>query len=111
MTATQQQEKTEQTSWSSLVRNGGYLTPVQRQAFENAIALVNERLQTTLDKPGNRVNGQFSLNNYIDSLESDFKRDAGADELRGDASLTAFWIVRLLADRLLEAAGARPVVH
>ncbi|GFM53284.1 HrpW-specific chaperone [Pseudomonas capsici] len=109
MTAVQQ--KPEEVSWSSLVRNGGYLTPAQRQAFENAIALVNERLQSTLDKPGNRVNGQFSLNNYIDSLESEFKRDAGTDELRGDASLTAFWIVRLLADRLLEAAGARPVVH
>ncbi|AHF67047.1 hypothetical protein [Pseudomonas cichorii] len=109
MTATEQ--KPEEVSWSSLVRKGGYLTPDQRQAFENAIALVNERLQATLDKPGNRVNGQFSLNNYIDSLESDFKRDAGADELRGDASLTAFWIVRLLADRLLEAAGAKPVVH
>ncbi|OEC35426.1 hypothetical protein SAMN05216600_105145 [Pseudomonas cuatrocienegasensis] len=109
MTATP--HKPEDFSWAALVRKGGYLTPEQRQAFENAIALVNERLQTTLDKPGNRVNGLFSLNNYIDSLESQFKRDAGADELRGDASLTAFWIVRLLADRLLEAAGARPVMH
>lgn len=101
----------EERSWAALVRAGGYLSPAQRQAFEKAIALVTDRMRDTLEKPATQVGDRFSLDHYVDSLEPGFKRDAGQGELQGDAALTAFWIVRLMADRLLEAAGGKPNVH
>ncbi|MCO8161127.1 HrpW-specific chaperone [Pseudomonas sp. 21LCFQ02] len=107
MTPAQPRELSTPNSWAALVRGGGYVTAHQRQALENAIGLVSQRLQAALDRPGQRASERFDLDHYIDSLEPDFKRSAGTDPLRGDASLTAFWIVRLLTDRLLEASAKR----
>ncbi|QXI31256.1 HrpW-specific chaperone [Pseudomonas vanderleydeniana] len=95
------------TSWKSLVQGDGYLDARQRQAFEQAIGLVSRCLHTTLDKPAPRSSERFSLRRYVDGLEGDFRRDAGADPLMGDAALTASWIVQLLAEQLQEAAGSR----
>ena len=44
-------------------------------------------------------------------IDADQLRTVWTGELQGDAALTAFWIVRVMADRLLEAAGGKPNVH
>lgn len=94
-------------SWRGLVRGDGYLDARQRQAFEQAIGMVSRCLGQTLDKPAVRSSEHFNLGHYVDSLEGDFRRDAGGDPVMGDAALTASWIVQLLAERLREAAGSR----
>ncbi|MBT2298547.1 HrpW-specific chaperone [Pseudomonas fluorescens] len=92
-------------SWKGLVRGDGYLSAEQRLAYERAIDLVTESLRDTLEQPASVVHGRFNLSAYIDSLEGQFQRNAKGDEVRGDAALTAFWILRILSDRLLTAGG------
>ncbi|MFJ2536410.1 MULTISPECIES: HrpW-specific chaperone [unclassified Pseudomonas] len=93
--------------WKALVQGSGELDASQRQAFEQAIALISQRLQATLDKPAGRSAERFHLPRYIDRLERDFQADAGHDQLQQAAGLTAYWIVRLLAECLLEANERR----
>jgi hypothetical protein len=97
-------------SWKSLVQGDGYLSPEQRKAFEYAIELVLERLHATLDQP-TQDSGRFQFDRYVDGLETLFLRDANAQDLQSDAAVTAFWIVRLFADRILRAGDARPSMH
>ncbi|WLG48102.1 HrpW-specific chaperone [Pseudomonas sp. FP1742] len=97
-------------SWKSLVQGGGYLSPEQRKAFEYAIDLVLGRLHATLDQP-TQGSGHFQLDRYVDGLETLFLRDATAQDLQSDAAVTAFWIVRLFADRILRAADTSPSMH
>ncbi|MGE8187534.1 HrpW-specific chaperone [Pseudomonas sp. NPDC086278] len=92
-------------SWRSLVQGDGYLDPAQCQAFRQAIGMVSDSLHTTLGKPPERLHGRFDLAAHVDSLETDFQRNAGTDQVNAAAAVTAFWIVRIIADRLLEAAG------
>lgn len=94
-------------SWKALVNGDGYLDAAQREAFEHAIAMVGECLRRTLDKPAARIHGRFNLATYVDSLETDFQRDAGDEQVNAAAALTAFWIVRVFAERLLDAAAKR----
>lgn len=92
-------------SWKALVQGEGYLSAEQRLAYQRAIDLVTESLRDTLEQPASAVHGRFNLTAYIDSLEAQFRRHAKADEVRGDAALTAFWVLRILSDRLLKAGG------
>ncbi|WP_338802052.1 HrpW-specific chaperone [Pseudomonas sp. RSB 5.4] len=94
-------------SWKALVHGNGELDARQRQAFEQAIALVSQSLRVSLEKPAIRRSERFSLPRYIDSLEQDFQAHGATDQLQQAAALTAYWIVRLLAERLQEA-NAQP---
>ncbi|WP_260954400.1 HrpW-specific chaperone [Pseudomonas citri] len=108
--AGEQPEDQTPVSWKSLVQGDGYLSPRQRQAFEYAIDLVLERLHATLDQPV-QGNGRFQFDRYVDGLETLFLRNASAQDLQSDAAVTAFWIVRLFADRILRAGDTRPSMH
>lgn len=91
-------------NWADLVQPGGYLTPSQRQAFEQAIRLVSTRLHQVLARQDAPRHGQFDFDAFVDSLEADFLQPQPGEpsaELSSDAGQTAFWMTRLLADRLL----------
>lgn len=93
-------------SWQSLIEQGdGYLTPAQRQAFEKAITMVIERLQTTLGKPVTPAERaeQFDFQHYIAGMEERFLADASElDELQQDAALTAARVIEQIAQLIHE---------
>ncbi|QTF10754.1 DNA-binding protein [Brenneria izadpanahii] len=97
------------TRWVDVVRQGGYLTPAQRKAFERAIRLVTDNLHQVLSQTAPQRSGQFDFDAFVDSLEQDFLRCAGAQstKVRSDAAQTAFWAVRLMADHLIMAQAPR----
>ncbi|ATA24166.1 DNA-binding protein [Brenneria goodwinii] len=94
------------TRWVDVVRQGGYLTPEQRKAFERAIRLVTDNLHQVLSQTASQRSGQFDFDAFVDSLEQDFLQCADAQSTKGlhsDVAQTAFWAVRLMADHLIMA--------
>lgn len=90
--------------WADLVKQGGYLTPAQREAFEGAIRQVTKNLHQVLSQHGPQRSGRFDFDAFVDSLEQDFLRhDAHQASIgrHSDVAQTAFWVVRLMADHLI----------
>ncbi|PAU60060.1 hypothetical protein [Pseudomonas indica] len=92
-------------TWSDLLEGDGYLSPSQRDAFERAIGLVLRCLDDTLDIPVEPQYGAFHFGTFVDDLEPRFLHRPAQDELSGDAALTAYWVVRHIADGLLRGRG------
>ncbi|RLM25295.1 DNA-binding protein [Brenneria alni] len=91
--------------WADLVKQGGYLTPVQREAFERAINLVTECLHQILSQTSPQRSGQFEFDAFVDSLEQDFLHQINvqaANGLHSDVAQTAYWIARQMADQLIK---------
>lgn len=88
-------------TWSDLLQGDGYLTPTQRIAFERAIGLVMRYLGDTLNAPIEAPYGEFHFETFVDGLEPRFLRAPATDELSSDAALTAYWVIRHIADGLL----------
>ncbi|WPC73482.1 hypothetical protein [Vibrio porteresiae] len=88
-------------TWLELIEKGdGYLNPEQRKAFEQAIALVMERLTITLGRHSTPAeqNEPFDFSTYIERLEDRFLADAEQEsELQQDAALTAARVVSHIA--------------
>ncbi|MBS4431944.1 DNA-binding protein [Pectobacterium punjabense] len=92
------------TRWADIARQGGYITPVQREAFTQAIHLVRTQLNTVLNQSGTRRQGEFEFDAFVDSLEQDFLHQADIhtqNGLHSDVAQTSFWIARLIADRFI----------
>ncbi|MBJ7220879.1 MULTISPECIES: DNA-binding protein [unclassified Brenneria] len=90
--------------WADVVKQGGYLTPMQREAFERAIGLVREQLNAVLSRRSAPYRGKFAFDAFVDSLEPDFLHQAEgriANDLHSDAAQTAFWIARRVADNCI----------
>ncbi|MCA6998980.1 DNA-binding protein [Dickeya solani] len=82
------------TRWTELVDRGGYITPAQRQAFEQAIQMVTRRLNLVLSQKELPRSGQFDFDAFVDSLEADFLKsvDTSLDpEMNSDVGQTTFW--------------------
>ncbi|WP_323169455.1 DNA-binding protein [Pantoea agglomerans] len=88
------------TRWVEVVDNQQRLTPAQYQAFQQAIAQVKERLHQVLSRPTPQRQGRFELSAFVDSLHADFLH--GEQGAATDVGQTAWWIIRYLADQLLE---------
>ncbi|MCX8964079.1 DNA-binding protein [Erwinia psidii] len=93
------------TRWVDVVEHQQHLSPTQYQAFQQAIAQVKTRLHQVLARPTAQRQGQFQLDEYVDSLHSDFINSDG-DGVNHDVGHTAWWVTRYLADRLLELQQA-----
>lgn len=92
------------TRWADLARQGGYITPVQRESFTQAIHLVRTQLNTVLSQSGSLRRGEFEFDAFVDSLEQDFLHQADIhtkNGLHSDVAQTSFWIARLIADRFI----------
>jgi hypothetical protein len=91
-------------SWAALIEQGdGYLTPVQRQAFEKAIEMVTGCMQQTLGKPASLAEQAeyFDFSLYIDSMEERFLQNADSNNpLQQDVSLTAARIIQHIAQHI-----------
>lgn len=88
-------------TWSELLQGDGYLTPTQRITFERAIGMVVRRLDDTLGIPVEAQHGEFHFETFVEGLEQRFLQNSGTDELSSDATLTAYWVIRHIADGLL----------
>ncbi|UYA60541.1 putative HrpW-specific chaperone [Pectobacterium sp. F1-1] len=92
------------TRWADLARQGGYITPAQREAFTQAIHLVRAKLNTVLSQSGSLRRGEFEFDAFVDSLEQDFLHQADIhtkNGLHSDVAQTSFWVARLIADRFI----------
>ncbi|EHD21269.1 MULTISPECIES: hypothetical protein [Brenneria] len=92
------------TRWADIARQGGYITPAQREAFTQAIHLVRTQLNTVLSQSGSPRRGEFEFDTFVDSLEQDFLRKADIhteNGLHSDVAQTSFWVARLIADRFI----------
>ena len=89
-------------TWSELLQGDGYLTPAQRVAFERAIGMVIRSLDQTLGMSAEPQYAEFDFETFADGLEHRFLRGSDSDELSSDASLTAYWVIRHIADGLLK---------
>ncbi|WJV60676.1 DNA-binding protein [Pectobacteriaceae bacterium CE70] len=99
--------------WVELVHRGGYITPAQRQAFEQAIQMVSGRLNLVLSKKDQPRTGQFNFDAFVDSLENDFLKNEDNDVspgLSSDIGQTAFWVIRSIADQLITLQKQRQVL-
>nr|WP_113865233.1 DNA-binding protein [Brenneria salicis]NMN91766.1 hypothetical protein [Brenneria salicis ATCC 15712 = DSM 30166]RBP65832.1 hypothetical protein DES54_10497 [Brenneria salicis ATCC 15712 = DSM 30166]RLM31867.1 DNA-binding protein [Brenneria salicis ATCC 15712 = DSM 30166] len=97
------------TRWADLARQGGYLSPEQRQAFERAIHQVTQCLDEVLTQKSAPQRGAFEFDAFVDLLEQDFLRHADLhteNGLHSDVAQTAFWIIRNMADHLITARQA-----
>nr|WP_298142778.1 HrpW-specific chaperone [uncultured Pseudomonas sp.] len=92
-------------TWSELLQGDGYLTPTQRIAFERAIGMVTRCLDDALGIPIEAQYGEFHFESSVDGLEPRFLRNSATDELSSDAALTAYWVIRHIADGLLKGRG------
>ncbi|MGM3173134.1 DNA-binding protein [Dickeya lacustris] len=96
--------------WTDLVEQGGYITPVQKQAFEKAIYMVTRRLNLVLNQKDLPRSGQFDFDTFVDSLETDFLNSVDGTlnpELNSDVGQTAFWVIRQIADHLINLQKQR----
>lgn len=92
------------TRWADLARQGGYITPAQRESFTRAIHLVRAQLNTVLSQSGAPRRGEFEFDAFVDSLEQDFLHQTDIHTKNGrdsDVAQTSFWIARLIADRFI----------
>ena len=92
------------TRWTDLVDQGGYITPAQRQAFEQAIQMVTRRLNLVLSQKELPHSGQVDFDAFVDSLEADFLKSVDTSlnpEMNSDVGQTAFWVIRQIADHLI----------
>ncbi|MFC3395522.1 DNA-binding protein [Brenneria rubrifaciens] len=95
--------------WVDLVRQGGYLSPEQRQAFDRAIQLVNNCLRIVLTQKHSPHRGAFEFDMFVDLLEQDFLNHAdlhSENGLHSDVAQTAYWVARKMADHLIAARQA-----
>ncbi len=91
------------TSWVELVEKGdGYLTPHQRQQFEQAFALISRQMANTLTPQSGSFNSKPFAE--FDELEDRFLENAGESELDQEAAFTAFKVLRYLADEFNSTA-------
>ncbi|MEH2921572.1 DNA-binding protein [Samsonia erythrinae] len=95
--------------WADIARQGGYITPAQRESFNRAIQLVRAQLNAVLSQSGVQRRGEFEFDTFVDSLEQDFLHQAdihSKNGLHSDVAQTSFWIARLLADRFIAVRQA-----
>ncbi|SHO55658.1 hypothetical protein [Vibrio quintilis] len=91
-------------SWAALIEQGdGYLTPEQRQAFEQAIEMITCCMQQTLGKPASPAEQAeyFDFSAYVDSMEERFLQQSDSSQpLQQDVSLAAARIIQHIAHHI-----------
>ncbi|MEJ2418899.1 MAG: hypothetical protein P8Y45_18620 [Exilibacterium sp.] len=91
------------TSWAELVEKGdGYLTPHQRQTFEQAFALISRQMENTLTSQSEHCNSKPLVE--FDELQDRFLETAGESELDQDAALAAYRVLSYLANEFNSTA-------